>query len=124
MLLRENLPSPTTKRGEWRVLKKNHEEVQEVQKPLALEVGVYYNPHVFRQDEYKAVGQAYVAGYTEVLGDQSSDERVYLVVPETLEGVVLDYLDEQTLEASLSDSHELVDLFEWLERQGKIEEVE
>jgi hypothetical protein len=104
----------------------NKDNLSEVVKPLALEVGVYYNPHVWRQEEYKAVGRAYAAGYTEVLGDRSSDETVYLVEPQHLEGRTLDDLDEQTLEASLKDYFVVVDIFDWLKdnsTEGKVEEV-
>lgn len=66
-----------------------------------------------RQVEYKTVGKAYVEGYTEVLGDTESDEVVYFARPEDLHGTVLDHLDEETLEASLTDYFEVVDLYEW-----------
>ena len=67
-----------------------------------------------RKVEYQAVGRAYAEGYTEVLQDKGSDEVVYLARPEDLDGTVLDHLDEETLEASLCDYFEVVDLYEWV----------
>lgn len=97
-------------------------------KPLALEFSVYSNED--RVVEFEVVGKAHLEGYTKVLGDNSSDERVYLVKPEDLEGKTLDHLDEETLEASLSDYFELQNAYEWAGvdakahvLRGKVEEV-
>jgi hypothetical protein len=88
-----------------------------------------------RTVEFEVVGKAYLAGYTKVLGDNSSDEVVYLVKPEDLKGVVLDHLDEQTLEASLVDYFQVENAYEWAglsteelnkvahQPRGKVEEV-
>jgi hypothetical protein len=63
--------------------------------------------------EFRVVGKAHLEGYTAVLGDNSSDEVLYLVKPEDLHGTVLDHLDEQTLEASVTDYFEVEDAYEW-----------
>lgn len=95
-----------------------------MKKPLALRVSVYSTDE--REAEYRAVIQAGVAGYTEPVGDRESDEVVYLVKPEDLEGRTLDYLDEETLEASLADYFEVLDVYAWQDdvAEGKVEEVE